>query len=389
MKINFNLNMVNISTRKNMRIIFLVSFLFFLNSAFGQKRLISDEKLYSIENLDFSKLIQPIASDNIFSDSLYNIWCGSVVKGENGKFYMFYSRWLRADGHFAWVPNSEIALAKADKPEGPYTHVKVVLERRGAQFWDGICTHNPAVIAHKGKYYLYYMGTTGKSKVNMPASMQDDHWWEYRNNQRIGVAVSSNLEGEWKRFDKPVLDVSADSTAFDALMVSNPAITVDQKGKVVLVYKQVAKKTGTIRGGKVRFGVAFSKSMLGPFKKHLDPIFQSKQKYSENIWMMAEDPFLWNSNGKIYAIVTDVIGAFTDKQAALALLSTNDGINWQPTINPKVVPHRLDFFDGSKADDKLERPWIYFDGGKPKVLFGAMGINKRSYSVNVAIKLKE
>lgn len=386
---NLNLIMGNISTLKNMRIIIVVSFLFILNSAFGQKSSSRDEKLNSMENLDFSKLIQPITSDNIFSDSLYNIWCGSVVKGENGKFYMFYSRWLRADGHFAWVPNSEIALAKADKPEGPYTHVKVVLERRGAQFWDGICTHNPAVIAHKGKYYLYYMGTTGKSKVNMPASMQDDHWWEYRNNQRIGVAVSSSSEGDWERFDKPVLDVSADSTAYDALMTSNPAVTVDDQGKVILVYKQVAKKTGQLKGGKVRFGVAFSDSFVGPFTKHKNPIFENKEKDSDKVWMIAEDPFIWNSAGKIYAVVTDVIGSFTDNQAALALLSSYDGINWRPTINPKVVPHRLDFFDGSKADDKLERPWIYFEGGKPKVLFGAMGINKRSYSVNVAIKLKE
>jgi len=104
-KMNLNLKMVKILTRKNMRIVFLVSFLLFLNSLYGQESLYIDKNSSSIENLDFSKLIKPIASDNIFSDSLYNIWCGSVIKGANGKFYMFYSRWLRADGHFAWVPN--------------------------------------------------------------------------------------------------------------------------------------------------------------------------------------------------------------------------------------------------------------------------------------------
>lgn len=348
-----------------------------------------NQKKINFSKYDFSKKILPIASDNVFRDSTFNIWCGSVIQGKNGKYYMFYSRWPRVDGHYAWVPNSEIALARADKPEGPYKHIKVVLAKRGAQFWDGVCTHNPAVVAYQGKYYLYYMGTTGNSVVYMPASMQDNNWWEYRNNQRIGVAVSTNLEGEWKRFDKPVLDVSRDSTANDALMVSNPAVTVDKNGKVVLVYKQVAKKSGALRGGKVRFGVAFSKSMIGPFNKHPEPIFQNKQKDNENVWMIAEDPFLWSSNGKIYAIVTDVIGAFTNKQAALALLSSKDGINWKPTLNPQVVPHRIDFLNGTKSDDKLERPWIYFERGKPKVLFGALGINKRSYSVNVAIKLKE
>ena len=372
-----------------MRIIILLLFIIIPGRLICQGKIQNKDNSTVFDHIDFSQKILPIASDNIFSDSTFNIWCGSVIKGKNGKYYMFYSRWPRVYGHYAWIPNSEIALAKADKPEGPYKHVKVVFERRGSQYWDGICTHNPAVLAFQGKYYLYYMGTTGNSVVNMPASMQDNNWWEYRNNQRIGVAVTTNLEGDWQRFDKPVLDVSKDSTAYDALMVSNPAITVDNKGKVVLVYKQVAKKTGVLRGGKVRFGVAFSKSMLGPFIKHPEPIFQAKQKDNENVWMMAEDPFLWSSKGKIYAIVTDVIGAFTNKKAALALLNSKDGVNWEPTNNPQVVPYNINFSNGSKSDDKLERPWIYFDNGKPKVLFGALGINKRSYSVNVAIKLKE
>jgi hypothetical protein len=342
----------------------------------------------SLDSLNLFSMIQPIEQQNIFSDSLYNIWCGSVIKGKNDKYYMFYSRWPKAYGHFAWLPASEIALAKADKPEGPYTHIKVVFEKRGADFWDGICTHNPAIIENKGKYYLYYMGTTGKSNVNMPASMQDNNWWEYRNNQRIGVAVATDLEGKWTRFGKPVLDISLDSTAFDALMISNPAVAVDENGKVILAYKQVAKKTGNIRGGKVRFGVAFSNSMLGPFEKYSEPIFQNKEKDNPSVWMMAEDPFLWSSNGKFYAIVTDVIGAFTNKQAALALLNSSDGINWTPTKYPKVVPHRLLFANGVISDDKLERPWLYFENGRPKVLFGALGVNKRSYSVNVAINLK-
>lgn len=343
--------------------------------------------LISMDSVDVFSMVQPIPASNMFSDTAYNIWCGSVIKGKNGKYYMLYSRWPRAYGHFAWLPSSEIALAKADKPEGPYKHVKVVFKQRGSQYWDGICTHNPAAIAYKGKYYLYYMGTTGKSIVKQPASSRDSSWWEYRNNQRIGVAVADDPEGEWKRFDKPVLDVSKDSTAFDALMVSNPAITIDDKGRAVLVYKQVAKNS-TMKGGKVRFGVAFSNFLLGPFTKHAEPIFQAKEKDSDKVWMMAEDPFLWTYKGTMYAIVTDVIGAFTNKEASLALLSSKDGINWQSTAFPKVVPPRLKLADGTIADDKLERPCLYTENGVPKFLFGALGFDKRKYSVNVAVPLK-
>lgn len=350
-----------------------------------QPRLDKKGRLISMEDVDISAMVKPIPDKNIFSDPVYNIWCGSVVKGKNGAFYMFYSRWPRSESHYAWLPSSEICLAKAEKPEGPYKHLKVLLPRRGAQYWDGIATHNPAAIVYKGKYYLYYMGSTGTKEVKMPASMKDPNWWEYRNNQRIGVAVATNPEGEWKRFDKPVIDVSPDSTAYDALLMSNPAITVDEKGRAVLVYKQVAKN-GTLRGGKVRFGVAFANSLLGPYTKSPNPIFESKE--GEKSWMIAEDPFIWNYKGTIYAIVTDVVGLFTNKEAALALLKSKDGVNWEPTKYPKVVPLRLKFEGSIVSDDKLERPCLYLEKGVPKYLFGAHGVNKRTYSINVAVPLR-
>lgn len=370
------------------KILLLITCILFIYNSFSQKPSL-DKKGYllSMDSVDLFSMIQPIPEKNQFSDSLYNIWCGSVVKGKNGKFYMFYSRWPKANGHFSWLPSSEIALAKADRPEGPYKHVKVIFNPRGSQYWDGVCTHNPAAIEYKGKYYLFYMGTTGNSFVKQPASMKDENWWEYRNNQRIGVAVASDPEGEWQRFDQPVLDVSKDSTAFDALMVSNPAITVDQNGRAILVYKQVAKSTNSIRGGKVRFGVAFSNSLLGPYEKYPEPIFQAKAKDSDNVWMVAEDPYIWNYKGINYAIVTDVAGFFTNKEASLALLSSKDGIDWRPTAFPKVVPTRLKFANGSLADDKLERPCLYTEKGVPKILFGALGFNKRNISKNVAIPL--
>jgi hypothetical protein len=370
---------------KNVILLFFLIVLMFAHPLFSQFPTI-DKKgwLMSMDEVDISKMIRPIPDRNVFSDPEYNIWCGSVIKGKNGKYYMFYSRWPRSQGHFAWVPSSEIALAMADKPEGPYKHVKVVLPQRGAQYWDGTTTHNPAIIFHQNKYYLYYMGTTGTKKVTMPASMKDDNWWEYRNNQRIGVAVADHPEGEWTRFDQPVLDVSCDSTAYDALLVSNPAVTIDSNGRIVLVYKQV-ENNGTLRGGRVRFGVAFSNSLSGPFQKHDQPIFDSEK--AGNNWMIAEDPFIWNYKGRLYAIVTDVVGVFTNKKAALALLSSKDGINWQPTNYPKVAPKHLTFEGTIISDDKLERPWLLFEKGVPTYLFGAQGVNKRAYSVNVAIPL--
>lgn len=340
--------------------------------------------LVSMDSVDISAMVQPVPEANRFILPDYNIWCGSMVKGNNGKFYLFYARWPKANGHEAWVTHSEIALARADKPEGPYQHLNVVFPARGPQFWDGVCTHNPAVMAHKGKFYLYYMGATGTAPVKQPASAGDPGWWQYRNNQRIGLAIADNPEGEWTRFDKPVLDVGTDSTAHDAMMVSNPAATVDKNGRVILVYKQV-EKNGTIRGGKVRFGVAFSKAMTGPFVKHPTPIFEAKDRGSE--WMVAEDPYLWHYKGKNYAIVRDVVGKFTGEKEALALLTSANGYDWQPAPYPKVIGKTVYQATGKPFDDKLERPCLYTEKGVPKLLFGAMGIQKRTHSMNIVVPL--
>ncbi len=44
---------------------------------------------------DFSAMLQPATSAS-FSDPDYNIWCGSAVKGDDGQYHLFYSRWPRA-----------------------------------------------------------------------------------------------------------------------------------------------------------------------------------------------------------------------------------------------------------------------------------------------------
>jgi hypothetical protein len=348
--------------------------------AFTQKE---KAKLESQRPIDynFGAMLQPVPLENRFIDEEYAIWCGSVIKDKNGKFYMLYSRWPRNEGHQSWIYSSEIALAKADKPEGPYKHVKVVLPARGSNYWDGVVTHNPYITFYKGKYYLYHMGTTGTSERNAT------NWWVQRNHQRIGVAVATDIEGDWKRFDKPVLSNNEkDSTSYDAMMVSNPAITFNDKGGVLMVYKQVCKN-GTLKGGRVRFGVAKAKSPLGPFVKYPNTIFESKDSVSSH--MEAEDPFMWFQKGYYYAIVRDVVGKFTGDSGALALMVSKNGIDWEPAKHPLVIGSSFAWADGTQSGIAIERPWVYFENGVPKFLYGAMGVDKkRSHTFNVAIPLK-
>lgn len=158
-------------------------------------------------DMDLNALLSPVPPEAKLESENYDTWGGSMVCDPEGKHHLFYSRWPRTKGFAAWVTNSEIAHAVADKPTGPYRHVDVTLPARGSKYWNGMCTHNPTIHAFGGKSYLYYMGNTGDGKDTKGLNMI------HRNNQRIGVAVADHPNGPWKRFDRPLIDVSQSDEA--------------------------------------------------------------------------------------------------------------------------------------------------------------------------------
>ncbi len=83
----------------------------------------------------------------------------SVVKGEDGKYHMFVSRFPKSlPFHPGWMIASEVVHAVSDIPEGPYQFSDIALLARGAQYWDGRSTHNPRILKYKDKYYLNIYG---------------------------------------------------------------------------------------------------------------------------------------------------------------------------------------------------------------------------------------
>ena len=331
------------------------------------------------QDFDIAKWIQPVPETAKFSLKDYMVWCGSMVKGDDGKYYLFYSRWPRSSGHYAWATESEVALAVADRPTGPYTHVKVILEKRDKKYWDADVTHNPTVYKFGKKYYLYYMGTNGNEKFSQKVTMKDAGWWEYRNNQRIGLAVASSPLGPWQRSEKPIIDTTYQS--FDHQLVSNPAVTKRADGKYQMIYKGVSQGKMPF-GGKVLHGIAIADQPEGPFKKLPNRIF-----VKDGVQFAAEDPFIWYQNRKYWAIVKDMSGAFTNAGTSLALFESQDGINdWKPSKNVLVTTTKIPWKSGTKQVTKLERPQLWLDKGVPKVLFCAVYDDSDNY--NVAIPLR-
>jgi hypothetical protein len=326
---------------------------------------------------DFAAMIQPAPTTAKFIDPDYYIWCGTMVRGDDGKCHLLYSRWPRKLGHNAWVTHSEVAHAVGDTPLGPFTHKDVALPERGKEFWDGHCTHNPTVLRFGKKFYLYYMGNRGDREQTKGLN------WVHRNNQRIGVAVADSPDGPWQRFDKPLLEPTPGF--YDATCCNNPSVAARPGGGYLMVYKAVGDKGKPPFYGPVLHCVATSDNPTGPFTKHPKPIF-----VKEGVQFAAEDPFIWSDGQRYWAIVKDNAGYFTGAGKSTALWQSDDGIDWRLAKHPLVATTEIVWQDGQKQkQNSLERPQLFFEHGRPTVLLFATDTDsKREHSFNVRLPLR-
>ncbi len=250
----------------------------------------------------------------------------------------------------------------------------------GKKFWDADVTHNPNVLFHSGKYYLFYTGQHGDGEKLSDASQQPAH----RCRCRYGSA------GPWRRFDKPIIDVSEDRDSFDSLCVTNPAACVRPDGSVLVIYKAVKWVEGKAMGGNVRYGAAVADEPEGPYRKIPGHIFEREQ--SGQTWMLAEDPFIWFSSkygNRYYAIARDVVGAFTGSRGGICIFESSDGLDWRESEKPKLIDNRFRRSDGTLSETQLERPALLIVNDEPIYLFGATdGYLKEKASSNVQIELR-
>jgi hypothetical protein len=320
----------------------------------------------------------PVPLKARYSEPDYYVWCGSMVRAPDGICRLFYSRWLKSAGFGAWASHSEIAHATAPDPLGPYIHQGVALRERESYFWDGLCTHNPTVITHGGKYYLYYMGCTGDRK---PAENPEQWNWMHRNNQRIGVAVADNPEGPWRRSDLPLIDVGNSPGSSDGLLVNNPTVSRRPDGGFLMIYKAVGRRDSLPFGGPVVHRIALAEDPEGPFVKLPDPVFT---RHGSNF--PAEDPFVWWENGRYRAILKDMHGAFTPAGRALVLFESPDGVDWNQREPLLLSDRTVEFEDGSREQfDYLERPQVYCQNGRASVLFCAARKGAETWNLHIPL----
>lgn len=313
----------------------------------------------------------------------YWTWCGSVIRDDDGRYVMFVSRWdkrLSFSPH--WLTNSEIVMAVAEEPTGPYRFKCVVLGAHDHSAWDGRMAHNPAVIRHDGRYLLFYTGTTysgptptydapatltGKEGSGDPARMRqlDRRVIDAHRNQRIGLAVAERLDGPWRRSDTPLLEPRPGH--WDSLITTNPAPCVTPEGELLLVYKSVGRL-----GEMMHLGIAGANQYDQPFRRlRNDPILKAS-----NIGDHVEDPFLWYADGRYQLIMKSMNGKLGGEERGGITIESFDGVNWSVSSEArKAYSRNIRWDDGSTTTQAfLERPQLLIEDGKPTYMFAATAV---------------
>jgi hypothetical protein len=360
------------------------------------------------ENLNLSQKLGKVDSSNIFVSKDYYTWCSSVIKGDDEKYYMFYSRWPHGkraldddslnyifDGFAGWQKYSEIAIAVSNKLEGPYKHITTVLKSTGKSgLWDRFTMHNPHIQKFNGNYYLYFISSAYDSAyvpVGAAQTKEQTQWFRYNCAQSIGVVkartINDFITGNFTLPEQPIVRVDKVRT-FE--VVNNPSVTQGPGGKYYMMYK--SRKPG----GYMMFWWAVADKPDAPFT--------TISNVTSEPDMACEDPSMWydKKQKSFYAVAKYFSQSkkYGLQFGSLVMLQSKDGKDWRFSNNPEVSKRELNFMDGNKMLlNRLERPFIYRDKkGVPIALFAAasyeapnqgdpMNVNIQRNTFNVCIPL--
>ena len=335
----------------------------------------------------------PVKQLKAYSEKDYWVWCGSVIKGDDGCYHMFASRWpKRLPFHPGWLIASEIVHVTSDTPDGPYEFKDVALPARGAQYWDGRSTHNPRIMKYKDTYVLFYMGSTHPFKefpYDQELNLQSEYTIVGRSNKRIGIAYSKSLSGPWTRLDKPILETKPNTHY--SYLTSNPAPWINEDGSVLLVFKAREYKGDSNTYSDMSINVASAPNFMGPYTVlNKEPIF-SLEKNAE-----VEDPCIWKNKDGYHLLAKDQRGKVTGNPGHGLLAHSKDGLNWVLDDKPYAYSRTLRTESGEEITlGQMERCAVLLDENNDithlffATMNGPSGFENSTESWNVCVPLRK
>ncbi len=260
--------------------------------------------------------IFPRDPQNGLEDATMKQWCywdGQIIKGPEGKFHLFASRWDQARGHGGWG-RSVAVQAVSDNVIGPY-------------FDKGLCW--PESQGGKGHNVTALTLPDGRYAVVVSETRPGD------------VFVSKSLDGPWEHLGS----IKVATNEFSKFgRMSNVSIMPRPDGDFMIVARSGAiwiSKTG----------------ILGPYTVQEPSVYP---KVTGLPLRNLEDPVVWFSGG-LYHIV---VNGWSDRKAYH--ITSPDGINdW--TLRGLDYDPTTDFLrytDGTVNHwEKIERPGVLLQNG--------------------------
>lgn len=260
--------------------------------------------------------------------SRYVYWDGGIIKGPDGIYHMFASRWDQAVGHTGWMTQSYAVHATSSNLYGPYTDKGLC--------WPDIDNgkgHNVTPLQLKdGRYAITVSGT-----------------------RRGGVFVSNSLNGPWSYLG----DVTVNPNNYNFNTWNNLQIILRHDGK----YEAITS-SGV---------VAIADNVAGPYTVQ-GPSFYSLVKDIVDVSKL-EDPAIWYSGGKYHWITNE-----WNIRKALHFTSIDGINNWKLEQGYAYDPvaNFIRYTDGTVNHwRKLERPKAYMENGHVvAITFAAINVEK-------------
>lgn len=241
----------------------------------------------------------------------YSYWDGPIIKGLDGKFHMFASRWGQSGGHWAWLSSVGVH-AVSESVMGPY--VDKGMTWPSDQNGKG---HNLTILQLKDGTYASVVSDTRPGDFFTAPSL-DGPW-------KFAGAIRINANG----YNKP-------SHIANLSMIIRP-----DDGRYMIVE----------RGGQIMIS---NKDLTGPY------LIQGNSVYKTVNLPNLEDPVLWYSGGYYHIVVN----SWSEKKAFH--LRSKDGIsNWTNqglAFDPRS--NFLRYTDGTvNRWTKIERPGVFIENG--------------------------
>jgi len=278
----------------------------------------------------------PRDQDNGLEDrtlAKWNYWDGVILKGPDGRYRLFGSRWEQSKGHGEWW-NSKGIEATARNLFGPY-------EDKGL-LWpdnDGGRGHNViALKLHDGTYAVVISETRNTT-----------------------VFTSSSIDGPWRFAGEIAVDQSRYHSLSNAGPDGGDLTGPDPKpwhgSNVNIVERPQGGFILIQRSGQI---LVSDKSILGPYQVTGDSIYRGLDGLPQSNLQNLEDPVIWYSGGWYHVLVNH-----WEQRRAYHLISRDGVTGWR--FQGLAYEPGADFIRYTNGTvnhwNKLERPGVVLEKG--------------------------